>query len=121
MLPPPVLCIEQATLRSRDDKAECVADCSVAAVEHVGDITDTVVETVGQKVGVIEELVAAAAGDDVPPSVLVRVASGTTPHDTIFAEIKTLDAMELVRLGKSYCSCSSSLLVCNLPYVYCSL
>ena len=88
---------------------------------HVGDVTDTVVETVGQKVGVIEESVAAAAGDDVPPSVLVRVDSGTAPHDTVSAEFKTLDAMELVRLGNSDCSCSCSLLVFNLPYVYCSL
>ena len=93
----------------------------MAAVEHTGDVTDTVVETVGQKVGVIEESVAAAAGDDVPPSVLVRVASGTAPHDTVSAEFKTLDAMELVRLGNSDCSCSCSLLVFSLPYVYCSL
>ena len=57
----------------------------MAAVEHVGDITDTVVETVSQKVGVIEESVAAAAGDDVPPSVVVIVASGTAPHDTVSA------------------------------------
>ena len=93
----------------------------MAAVEHIGDVTDTVVETVGQKVGVIEESVAAAAGDDVPPSVVVRVASGTAPHDTVSAEFKTLDAMELVRLGNSNCSCSCSLLVFSLPYVYCSL
>ena len=57
----------------------------MAAVEHVGDITDTVVETVGQKVGVIEESVAAAAGDDVPQSVVVIVASGTAAHDTVSA------------------------------------
>ena len=47
----------------------------MASVEEADDVTDTVVKTVGQKVGVIEVSVAAVTGDDVPPSVDVVAAS----------------------------------------------
>ena len=49
----------------------------MAAVEEADTVTDTVVKTVGEKVGVIEESVAAVTGDDAPPSLAVAASQAS--------------------------------------------